>query len=100
MTHISVVIPVYMAEDCLAELYNRLLISLNQITEDFEIILVDDSSTDNSWNKIHEIAKNDSRVKGIKFSRNFGQHCGITAGLDYVKGSWIIVMDCDLQDRP
>lgn len=100
MSHISVVIPVYEAEDCLEELYNRLKVSLSKITDDFEIILVEDSSKDNSWSKINELAKLDARVKGIQFSRNFGQHYGITAGLDHVEGDWVVVMDCDLQDQP
>jgi len=100
MPHLSVVIPVYKAEGCLNELYDRLKKSLETITTDFEIILVEDCGGDNSWKIITEIAKKDSRVKGIQFSRNFGQHYGITAGIDYCDGDWIIVMDCDLQDRP
>ncbi|MBD1837174.1 glycosyltransferase family 2 protein [Coleofasciculus sp. FACHB-501] len=100
MAHISVVIPVYKAEDCLYELYNRLMISLESISEDFEIVLVEDCGGDHSWDIIEELAKQDRRVKGIQFSRNFGQHYGITAGLDYCDGEWVVVMDCDLQDRP
>ena len=67
---------------------------------DYEIILVNDSSPDNSWNKILEVCSKDSKVKGINLSRNFGQHYAITAGLSESKGEWIVVMDCDLQDRP
>lgn len=100
MCHISVVIPVYKAEDCLYELYSRLKISLESISEDFEIVLVEDCGGDRSWDIIEELAKQDRRVKGIQFSRNFGQHYGITAGLDYCDGEWVVVMDCDLQDRP
>lgn len=66
----------------------------------FELILVDDNSTDNSWNIIVEMGKKDKRVKGIKLSRNFGQHKAITAGLAKASGKWIVVMDCDLQDQP
>jgi dolichol-phosphate mannosyltransferase len=100
MTHISVVIPVYKAEKCLHELYTRLKESLEMISEDFEIVLVEDCGGDRSWEIIQELAKQDPRVKGIQFSRNFGQHYGITAGLDHCNGDWVIVMDCDLQDRP
>lgn len=100
MSHISVVIPVYKAEKCLHELYDRLQSSLSTITEDFEIILVEDCGGDRSWDIILELANKDSRVKGIQFSRNFGQHYGITAGLDHCNGDWVVVMDCDLQDRP
>lgn len=97
---ISVVIPVYKAEACLHELYRRLKTSLETITSDFEIIFVEDCGGDRSWEIIGELAQVDPRVKGIQFSRNFGQHYGITAGLDHCNGDWIVVMDCDLQDQP
>jgi dolichol-phosphate mannosyltransferase len=100
MAHISIVIPVYRAENCLDELYRRLKVALETITTDFEIVLVEDCGGDRSWPLIAELAKRDPRVKGIQFSRNFGQHCGITAGLDHCDGDWVVVMDCDLQDRP
>lgn len=98
--HISVVIPVYKAEQCLDELYRRLKVTLETITPDFEIILIEDCGGDQSWPMIVNLAQQDSRVKGIQFSRNFGQHYGITAGLDHCDGDWVVVMDCDLQDRP
>lgn len=97
---LSVVIPVYKAEDCLHELCRRLKASLETITSDFEIILVEDCGGDQSWEIIREMAQVDARVKGIQFSRNFGQHYGITAGLDHCQGDWVVVMDCDLQDQP
>lgn len=97
---ISIVSPVYKAEKIIDELCKRLIFSLSEITSEFEIILVDDCSPDNSWNKISENAKNDKRIKGYQLSRNFGQHNAITAGLDKCCGEWTIVMDCDLQDRP
>ncbi len=100
MIKLSVVIPVYKAENCLQELYRRLCNSLAQITDNFEIILVEDCGGDKSWDVIEDLAKNDPRVIGIQFSRNFGQHYGITAGLDHCRGEWVVVMDCDLQDRP
>lgn len=97
---ISVVIPVYKAEDCLDELYARLKFVLEKISPDFEIVLVEDCGGDNSWQGIERLAAADPRVRGIQFSRNFGQHYGITAGLDLCNGDWVVVMDCDLQDRP
>lgn len=100
MAHISVVTPVYKAESCLEELYQRLVAALSAITQDFEIIMVEDCGGDRSWEIIGELAARDPRVKGIQFSRNFGQHYGITAGLDHCDGDWVVVMDCDLQDRP
>jgi dolichol-phosphate mannosyltransferase len=81
-------------------LYCRLKLALEKISTDFEIILIEDCGGDNSWRIIEKLAITDSRVKGIQFSRNFGQHYGITAGLDHCEGKWVIVMDCDLQDRP
>ncbi|MDH3287348.1 MAG: glycosyltransferase family 2 protein [Betaproteobacteria bacterium] len=100
MAHFSVVTPVYRADSCLHELYRRLVDALAGITEDFEIVMVEDCGGDRSWEIIRELAQKDSRVKGIQFSRNFGQHYGITAGLDHCDGDWVVVMDCDLQDRP
>ena len=100
MPHISVVIPVFKAENCLEELYLRLKSSLESITNDYEILMIEDCGRDGSWPIILELSSRDSKVKGIQFSRNFGQHYGITAGLDYSKGDWVVIMDCDLQDRP
>jgi len=97
---ISVVIPVYGCNSCLHKLHERLINSLTQITTSFEVIMVNDASPDNSWESIKQITHQDHRVKGINFSRNFGQHNAITAGLDYTRGKWIVVMDCDLQDQP
>jgi len=98
--HISVVSPIYRAENIVTELVKQIIDSVSVITDSFEIILVNDFSPDNSWLKIIEECDKDVRVKGINLSRNFGQHYAITAGLSYVKGEWAIVMDCDLQDRP
>jgi len=82
------------------ELVRRISESVGSITQHYEIILVNDASPDNSWNVIRAECEKDSRVKGINLSRNFGQHYAITAGLSYAKGEWVVVMDCDLQDRP
>ena len=98
--HLSVVIPVYKAEHCLDELYLRLKAALESISPDFEIVLVEDCGGDNSWQVIERLASADPRVRGLQFSRNFGQHYGITAGIDHCSGDWVVVMDCDLQDQP
>jgi glycosyltransferase involved in cell wall biosynthesis len=100
MAHLSVVVPVYKAEDCLEELYSRLTSSLNTITADYKIILIEDCGGDRSWEIICELSQRDPRVKGFQFSRNFGQHYGISAGLDHCDSDWVVVMDCDLQDSP
>lgn len=98
--HISIVIPVYRADSCLQELHRRLVFVLENIDTTFEVILVEDCGGDNSWAVIEQLASDDKRVRGIQFSRNFGQHYGISAGLDICRGDWVVVMDCDLQDRP
>lgn len=97
---LSIVSPVYRAEKMVHMLVERIVKSVTTITEDFEIILVNDASPDASWSIIEHECAQDKRVKGINLSRNFGQHYAITAGLHYAKGEWVVVMDCDLQDRP
>jgi polyisoprenyl-phosphate glycosyltransferase len=97
---LSIVSPVYKAEKIVDELIRRIKESAKEITEDYEIILIEDGGGDHSWEKIETHSKTDHHVKGIKLSRNFGQHNAITAGLDHCKGDWIVVMDCDLQDQP
>lgn len=98
--HISIVSPVYRSESIISELVSQIKSNVQEITSDFEIILVNDSSPDGSWLNIKNECAKDLRVKGINLSRNFGQHYAITAGLSQAKGEWIVVMDCDLQDRP
>ena len=100
MPKISVVSPVYGCCGSLNDLYTRLKDTLSTITEDFEIIFVNDASPDNAWHTIKELVAQDDRVKGINLSRNFGQHKAIAAGLAHTQGDWVVVMDCDLQDRP
>ena len=97
---LSIVSPIYRGEKMLEELVSRIKTSVKSITDDYEIILVNDASPDNSWAKIKEISIIDKKVKGINLSRNFGQHYAITAGLSRTSGDWVVVMDCDLQDRP
>jgi glycosyltransferase involved in cell wall biosynthesis len=97
---ISVIVPVYRAQGTIDELVFRIEQSVYTITDQIEIILVDDHSPDGSWEKIEKIAESKKFVKGIKLSRNFGQHYAISAGIDFCNGDWIIVMDCDLQDQP
>lgn len=97
---LSIISPIYKGEKMLEELVSRIEASVETFTNDYEIILVNDCSPDNSWTKIKEICGRDKKVKGINLSRNFGQHYAITAGLTESTGEWMTVMDCDLQDRP
>jgi len=97
---ISVVIPVYGCPEALDELHERLCVSLEEITEDYEIILVNDKCPKNSWEGIERICSADRHTVGIDLAYNTGQNRAIMAGLDYCSGDWVVVMDCDLQDRP
>jgi glycosyltransferase involved in cell wall biosynthesis len=97
---IAVIVPVYNGRSMLEELYTRLVASLSTITEGFIIVLIDDVAPDNAWPLIRKLGKNDERVKGIRLSRNFGQHYALTAGIDAVRARWYVIMDCDLQDAP
>jgi glycosyltransferase involved in cell wall biosynthesis len=95
----SVVIPVYNEEENIRELFSRLSSAMEALGT-YEIILVDDGSRDGSWQLIKELHGQDSRVRGVSFSRNFGHHIAITAGLDHARGEKIVLMDGDLQDPP
>lgn len=97
---ISVVIPVYGCRAALPELHRRLCENIEKIANSYEIILVDDFCPQKSWEVIQELCEKDKHVVGIHMSRNFGQIKAITAGLDQSRGDWVVVMDCDLQDRP
>ncbi|MGD9808144.1 MAG: glycosyltransferase family 2 protein [Deferribacterales bacterium] len=98
--HISVVVPVYKCKKALPELCSRLAGTLSEISEDYEIILIDDMCPDNSWDEIKAQVDSNKKIRGIRLSRNFGQHSAITAGLNYSRGEYTVVMDCDLQDQP
>ena len=97
---ISIVSPVYRGEKMLNELVSRIKAAVVTFTGEYEIILVNDCSPDNSWNEIKRICSNDKKIKALNLSRNYGQERAIKAGLSVTSGNWVVVMDCDLQDRP
>lgn len=97
---ISIVSPVYRAERILPTLVYEIDRVMKYINQDYEIILVDDRSPDNSWNRMQELSKLYDKLRIYRLSRNFGQHPTIMAGLSKAKGDWIVVMDCDMQDQP
>lgn len=99
-TIISIVSPVYGAQEIVDDLVSQVIRELKNLDVVYEIILVEDGSPDMSWEKIKANCLKFHEVKGVKLSRNFGQHYAVTAGLQYAKGDVIIVMDCDLQDDP
>ncbi len=98
--HLSIVSPCYGAPILLKELVRQITDVAGNITPDYEIILVEDASPDDSRSIIREICQNDMHVKGVFLSRNFGQQPAINAGLDLATGEWIAVLDCDLQNPP
>lgn len=97
---ISVISPVYGAAALLEKLVNSIINSVSAITNDFEIILVEDCSPDRSWEIIKSLSLKDSRIKGIKLSRNFGQQNALNAGFDNASGDWVVTLDCDMQNDP
>ena len=97
---LSIVVPVYNSRSSLEELHRRLVASVESISREFEIVLVDDSSSDDSWGVIRGIAARDQRVKGISLTRNFGQHAATICGISKTTGDWVITLDDDLQQRP
>jgi polyisoprenyl-phosphate glycosyltransferase len=96
----SVVIPVYNSEKTLEELTFRLQSTLQGIAENYEIIFVDDCSSDKSWEKLQKIRVHEPNVKIIHLLRNFGQHNALVCGLEYASGDYVIMMDDDLQNPP
>lgn len=101
MSLYSIVVPVYNSEKTLRELYIRIKnVFENTIHEDFELILVDDSSRDNAFSVMEQLHKEDSRVKIIQLARNFGQPSAVLCGFSHVSGDFVITLDDDLQHPP
>lgn len=107
MPTISVVIPILNEEETILDLYSQLTAVLETVCiseglhkDKYEVIFVNDGSTDGSWNLIKKLHEDDRRIKGLCMSRNFGHHVAITAGLDFSRGEAVILLDGDLQDPP
>lgn len=97
---ISIISPVYGGEHTVEELVRRIIDVMGRLQLTFEIVLVDDCGPDKSWEKISVMCSDNQQIRGLRLSRNFGQHFAITAGIDQARGEIIAVMDCDLQDDP
>jgi len=97
---LTVVVPVYQAEKTIAALCRRLTQVLSTLTADHEIILIDDRSSDRSWEIMQELVLEYPQVISVRLSRNFGQHHSLTAGMHLSSGAWSVLMDGDLQDQP
>jgi dolichol-phosphate mannosyltransferase len=100
MKTLSVVIPVFNNSATLDELFLRLSTTLNAASVNWEVILIDDGSKDDSWIKIERLSKLYESCRGVRLTRNFGQHPAIRAGLERSRGEIIILMDADLEDKP
>jgi polyisoprenyl-phosphate glycosyltransferase len=96
----SIVAPVFNEEETLPHFYQRIVKTMEQIGESFELLLINDGSHDHSYKLMQELHERDPRVRAIDFSRNFGHQIAISAGLDYARGQAVIIMDTDLQDPP
>ena len=101
MKKISLVIPMYYEEEVAEECYNRVKKMLNSLANyEHEIIFINDGSKDKTLEILETIANMDKKVKVVSFARNFGHQCAVTAGLKYVTGDAIIIIDADMQDPP
>lgn len=97
---LSIICPVYQSAETVDELVRRIGVAIGPADVFYELILVDDGSTDQSWEKVAAQCASNQHVTGIKLARNYGQHMAIKAGLTEASGASIVVMDCDLQDLP
>lgn len=96
----SIVVPVYNEEEVILEFYRRTTSTLQGTKEGYEILFVNDGSTDNTLSILRELNSRDASIKVINFSRNFGHQIAITAGMDYTVGDSVVIIDADLQDPP
>lgn len=97
---ISLVIPLYNEEESLQELTDWIRQVMEKNNYSYQVIFIDDGSSDNSWNKIEELVNADSNISGIKFRRNFGKSAALNKGFEAAQGDVVITMDSDLQDSP
>lgn len=97
---ISIVVPMYFEEEVAQECYNRITAVMNSNHYNYELVFVNDGSTDRTLEILEQLAMNDNRTKVISFARNFGHQIAVTAGIDYAKGDAIVIIDADLQDPP
>lgn len=96
----SIIVPLFNEEEVIEESYRRLKSVMDGVDEDYELVFVNDGSRDGTMSKARELAKSDTKLKIISFSRNFGHQIAITAGMDAARGQAIVVIDADLQDPP
>lgn len=100
MPYFSIILPVYNEEDNIKEVYKRVTAVLKPLKKSFELIFINDGSRDKTFSRLHTLQKKHRGIKIINFSRNYGHQAAVTAGLDHCRGSYIAVLDADLQDPP
>jgi polyisoprenyl-phosphate glycosyltransferase len=100
LTVYSIIAPIYNEVGNISELYRRVKVTMDQAGDNWELLMVDDGSTDGSTDEIKKLANTDVHIKPVIFARNFGHQLAVTAGLDYAKGQAVVIIDSDLQDPP
>lgn len=98
--HLSIIIPLFNEEESLPELSEWIVRVVTANSYSYEVIMIDDGSTDNSWQVIEQISANNANFKGIKFQRNYGKSAALNEGFKAAKGDVVITMDADMQDSP
>ncbi len=96
----SIVIPLLNEEESLTELHSQIVEAMEASNRSFEICFIDDGSSDDSWEVVQSLSKKDSRVKGLRFRRNYGKSAALSAGFEKASGTYVATMDADLQDDP
>jgi dolichol-phosphate mannosyltransferase len=97
---LSVVAPALDEEANVETLWTEVREALEGVVDGFELIIVDDGSKDSTWQRVNGLARQDSRVRGVRFARNFGHQAAVTAGIDAARGQAVVILDADLQDPP
>src|SRR5690242_19886605 len=97
---IGVIVTIYNAEAVISELVSQITQSLSNIDDNYRVLFIDDGSKDSSWIELKRNCEFNSKLKAIKFSRNFGQHTALSAGLQILDAKYIVIMDGDLQESP
>ena len=98
--NLSIIVPLYNEDESLCELEEWVSKVLNRENLSYEIIFIDDGSTDNSWNVIKKLQAEKENIRGLKFRRNYGKSAALYSGFEAAKGDVVITMDADLQDNP
>src|ERR1700739_1278290 len=100
MKEFSIVIPIYNSRSCLQNTVETIILSIEKLTTDYEIILIDDGSKDDSWEVVKQLKNIYSNITGVKLNKNYGQHNALLCGLNICNGNYIVTMDDDLEQNP